>query len=514
MKQWMLLWMLAAFVVCAGGCGTERGDSGSVHGSQIVCATSEYEEINPLTDEYGGATRLLFDGLMRYDGTGAVVPGLAASYEYDPETYTYVFHLRDGVVWHDGKPLCAADVKFTIEAVQDPLVRASNKLNFEDVREVTEIDERTVRIRLSAPNAAFLDHMLQPILPAHLLAGRDLMATGFFHSPVGTGPFQMESWEAGRRLTLVRNENYYRGAPKIEHFVFKFLPDEETEVGILEKGGLNLANLSPKNAALFANRDGFRRYAMKSADYAAILVNRTHPYWQKNSDLLPAIAYAIDRQKVIDEALMGTGMPAYGPLQRNVYNNPDIPHYDYDPAKARELLVSAGCTMGSDGYYMRDGEEVGFVLTLRNDQYSRLDIANAVAAQLCEVGIHCTVETPAKVDRDGQMAYLSRAGSALDADVHTYKTFRTDGSANDGHYSNPRVDAYLLAARRTLDPAERRRLYGLFQEEVARDLPYVFICYIDRNIVTSTRVHGITEDLVLGHRGAGMFWNVHEWTVD
>lgn len=324
----------------------------------------------------------------------------------------------------------------------------------------------------------------------------------------------MESWEAGRQLVLARNENYYRGAPKIEHFVFKFLPDDATEIKELEKGSVNLSNLSAKEAANFADREGFRCYAMKSSNYAAILVNWTHPYWQKNKDLLPAIAYAIDRQKVIDEALLGTGMPAYGPLQRNIYNNPDIPHYDYDPEKARAILTAAGCTMGSDGYYMRDGEEVGFVLSLKNDKYSRIDIANAVAAQLREVGIHCTVETPAKVDWDGQMAYLSRIGSSLDADVHTYKVFRTDGSGNDGHYSNPRVDAELLAARRTFDPAERRRLYGLFQEEVARDLPYVFVCYIDRNIVTSSRVHGITEDLVLGHRGAGMFWNVNEWTVD
>lgn len=514
MKQLTLLCMLAAFLVCAGGCGTEKGYSDAVQGSRIVCGTSEYDQLNPLEDEYSGGVLLLFDGVMRRDGTGAVVPGLAESYEYDPETYTYVFHLRDGVLWHDGKPLRAADVKFIIETVLDPNVKTYNKSNFEDVREITEIDDRTVRIRLSAPNAAFLDYMLQPILPAHLLAGQDLKTTGFFHSPVGTGPFRMESWEAGRQLVLARNENYYRGAPKIEHFVFKFLPDDATEIKELEKGSVNLSNLSAKEAANFAGREGFRCYAMKSSNYAAILVNWTHPYWQKNKDLLPAIAYAIDRQKVIDEALLGTGMPAYGPLQRNIYNNPDIPHYDYDPEKARAILTAAGCTMGSDGYYMRDGEEVGFVLSLKNDKYSRIDIANAVAAQLREIGIHCTVETPAKVDWDGQMAYLSRIGSSLDADVHTYKVFRTDGSANDSHYSNPRVDAELLAARRTFDPAERRRLYGLFQEEVARDLPYVFVCYIDRNIVTSSRVHGITEDLVLGHRGAGMFWNVNEWTVD
>ena len=371
-----------------------------------------------------------------------------------------------------------------------------------------------MRIRLSAPNAAFLDYMMQPILPAHLLAGQDLTTTGFFRSPVGTGPFRMESWAAGKEIVLVKNEDYYRGAPKIDRFVVKIVADDAAEAKALADGTADLARLSPRAAAPFEGKDGYRFYAMKTANFGAILINCAHPYWQRNRDLLPAIAYAVDRAAVIHEALLGHGIPAYSPLQRSPFNNPNVEHYDYDPAKAQEILEAAGCRKGADGYYARGGEEVGFVLTVKNDKRNRIDIANVVAAQMRAVGIHCTVETPAKVDWDGQMAYLSGVGNEIDPDVHTYKVFSTNGRGNDGHYSNPRVDEYLLAARRTTDTAERMHLYGLFQEEVTRDLPYIYICYLDFIYVMNARVHGITPNRMLGYNGVGFFWNVNEWTVE
>ena len=512
MKKLLLLCMAFALLALAGGCGGERADE--AHGAQLVYATKDYEEINVLVDEYAEIGLLLFDGLMRRDENDAIVPALAASVEYDPETYTYVFRLREGVHWHDGKPLRAADVKFTIEAIKNPLVDSLHAPNFEEVREITEVDDRTVRIRLSAPNAAFLDYMMQPILPAHLLAGQDLTTTGFFRSPVGTGPFRMESWAAGKEIVLVKNEDYYRGAPKIDRFVVKIVADNAAEAKALVDGTADLARLSPRAAAPFEGKDGYRFYAMKTANFGAILINCAHPYWQRNRDLLPAIAYAVDRAAVIHEALLGHGIPAYSPLQRSPFNNPNVEHYDYDPAKAQEILEAAGCRKGADGYYTRGGEEVGFVLTVKNDKRNRIDIANVVAAQMRAVGIHCTVETPAKVDWDGQMAYLSGVGNEIDPDAHTYKVFSTNGRGNDGHYSNSRVDEYLLAARRATDTAERMRLYGLFQEEVARDLPYIYICYLDFIYVTNTRVHGITPNRMLGYNGVGFFWNVNEWTVE
>ena len=481
-----LLCIMAVFLVLISGCGEKR--PAEVTGSQIVCGSHDYEWINPLRDEYGEIDPLLFDGLMRRDGTGATVPALAESWAYDTATHTYTFHLRADVTWHDGEPLCADDVKFTIEAILDPNNRSLQRSYFEDVSEITAVDEHTVRICLAAHNEAFLDYMTQPLLPAHLLAGKEIV--------------------------LVWNEHYYRGAPKIEHGIFRVTANDDDEAAGLADGKIDMARLTPKNAGAFAGKSGFRCYDMKTTDYRAILYNFKHPYWQRNRDLIPAISYAVNREAIVRDVLFGQGIPAYGPLQRNRYNNPNIEHYDYNPAQARALLEAAGCTMGAHGYYERGGEEVGFVLSVQNDRFGRFEIVTAAAEQLNAVGIHCTVEQPAQVDWDGQMAYLIGWGSPLDADAHTYKVFGTQQVANEGRYANPRVDAYLTAARQTSDPAERMRLYGFFQEELAKDPPYTFLCYVDPIYVTNTRIHGITEDMLLGHRGSGIFWNVNEWTVD
>lgn len=513
--MWMkklLLCIMAVLLVLSSGCGEER--AATADGNTLVYGSHDYERINPIRDEYGEIDALLFDGLTRRDGTGMTVPALAESWTYDEATHTYTFHLRADVTWHDGKPLCADDVKFTIGAILDPKNRSLQRPYFEDVREITAVDAGTVRIQLAVHNEAFLDYMTQPILPAHLLAGEDLAQTGFFHRPIGTGPYKIESWEAGKEIVLVRNEHYYRGAPKIERVIFRVTANDDGEAAGLADGNIDIARLTPKNADAFAGKTGYRCYDMTTTDYRAILYNFKHPYWQRNRDLIPAISYAVDRQAIVRDALFGHGIPAYGPLQRNRYNNPNIEHYDYNPAKARALLEAAGCAMGAQGYYERGGEEVGFVLSVQNDRFGRFEIVTAVAKQLNAVGIHCTVEQPAQVDWDGQMAYLIGWGSPLDADAHTYKVFGTQQVANDGRYANPRVDAYLTAARQTRDPDERMRLYGLFQEELAKDPPYTFVCYVDSIYVTNTRVHGITEDLLLGHRGSGIFWNIHEWTLD
>ena len=187
--------------------------------------------------------------------------------------------------------------------------------------------------------------------------------------------------------------------------------------------------------------------------------------------------------------------------------------YDYNPDKAREVLETAGCTMGSDGFYERGGEKVGFVISVGAGDQVRLDIAQAAAQQLREVGIDCLVEIPTQVDWGGQMAYLIGWGSPFDADDHTYKVFGTDKGANYNGYSNAMVDQYLTEARRSDDPAVRAEAYDKFQEELAKDPAFAFICYVDADYVADSAIQGISANTVMGHHGVGIFWNVAEWTI-
>ena len=144
----------------------------------------------------------------------------------------------------------------------------------------------------------------------------------------------------------------------------------------------------------------------------------------------------------------------------------------------------------------------------------RIDLAQIASQQLKAVGIDMTVEIPASVDWGTQYAFLIGWGSPFDADDHTFKVFGTDQGNNYSGYSNPDVDAALLAARSTFDTDERAKAYADFQVALANDPAYTFFCYIDADYVVDARVKGITPDTVLGHHGVGIFWNVAEWTIE
>lgn len=511
MKKTVCLLLAGVLLLGLAACGQTDGGG---DGSTLVYASGDYTRINPAMDEHGEINILLFNGLTAHDGKNQVVPGLAKSWDYDPDAYTYTFHLEENVQWHDGQPFTAEDVKFTIEAIMDPENGSENAPNYEDVEEITVIDDHTVAFRLAAPNVAFLDYMTMAVLPRHLLEGEDMQTSGFFRAPVGTGPYKLAAWDEGQAITLEKNEDYFKGAANIDRIIFKIVSDDNAQALQMQSGELDLALLTPKDARNFEGREGYTVYDMKTSDYRGILFNFWNPYWAENRDLIPAICCGLDRQAILDAVVLGRGVVAYGPLQRNVYNNEDVERYDYDPDRARSILEDAGCVMGENGFYERGGQEIGFVISVGAGDQVRLDIAQAAAQQLREIGVNCTVEVPEKVDWGGQMAYLIGWGSPFDADDHTYKVFGTGKGANYSGYSNPLVDRYLTEARQTDDPVKRAEAYDKFQEALADDPAYAFICYIDADYVASARIRGIDPDTVMGHHGVGIFWNVTEWTMD
>ncbi|MGN0308090.1 MAG: ABC transporter substrate-binding protein [Lachnospiraceae bacterium] len=482
--------------------------------STLVYGSGNYTRINPAMDEHGEINLLIFNGLTAHNGENEIVPALAKSWSFDEASCTYTFKLREGITWHDGMPFTAEDVKFTIEAIMDPENGSENAPNYEDVEEISIMDEHTILFRLSAPNVAFLDYMTIAVLPKHLLEGEDMQTSAFFRHPVGTGAYKLESWDEGQAITLVKNEDYFSSPAKIDKIIFKIVEDDNAKALQLQSGELDLALLTPKDAAGFADRENYTIHHMITSDYRGIMFNFGNEYWQENRDIIPAVCFSIDRQAIVNAVLLGQGIPAYGPLQRNQYNNESVEHYEYNPDKARQILEEAGCTRGEDGYYYRKGEKLGFIISVGAGDQVRVDIAQAAAQQLKEVGIEVSVEIPAQVDWAGQMAYLIGWGSPFDADDHTYKVFGTGKGANYSGYSNDKVDQYLLEARQSDDPKIRAQAYAEFQEELAKDPAYAFICYVDTNYVSRSDLKGITEDTVMGHHGVGIFWNVTEWTIE
>lgn len=449
-----------------------------------------------------------------HDGNNEVVPRLAKSWDYDEENFTYTFHLEEGVKWHDGEPFTAEDVKFTIEAIMDPANESENAPNYEDVESITVIDDHTIEFKLSAPNVAFLDYMTMPILPKHLLEGENM------RNPISSERLWVQalsSWLNGMKVSrscLRRMKTILQDLRRIDSIIFKIVSDDNAKALQLKSGELNLAQVTPKDAVSFEGDDAYNVYTMSTSDYRGILYNFRNEYWQENADLIPAINYCIDRQAIIDAVLLGHGQIAYGPLQKNKYNCEDVEKYDFNLDKAAEAFTAAGCEKDDEGYWTRDGKRIGFTIDATPSDQVRIDMAQIAAQQLKEAGLDVRAEVPAEgIDWGGQECCIIGWGSPFDADDHTYKVFGTDKGANYNGYSNEKVDAYLKAARETTDENERMTQYALFQKELAKTPAFTFFCYIDAMYVGAKNISGIDQNMVLGHHGVGIFWNVCDWTI-
>lgn len=512
LRKWIAMLLLPVLCTTLISCG---GVSDKKDGSTLIFGSGDYTRICPAMDEHCEISALLFDGLTDHDGENRIIPRLAERWEYDEADLTYTFYLAEDVLWHDGEPFTAEDVKFTFEAIMDPENGSENAPNYEDVEAITVVDDHTVSFRLAAVNTAFLEYMTMAVLPKHLLEGEDWQESDFFRRPVGTGPYRLESWDVGQSIVMKRNEDYFAGKANIETIIFKIVADDSARAMQLLSGELDLAQVTPKDAAVFEEKEGYSVYEMTTSDYRGILYNFRNPYWQKNADLIPAVNYAIDRQVILDAVLLGCGDVAYSPLQRNIYNCEDVEHYDYSPQKAAELLQNAGCEKDAQGYWCRDGERIQFTICATPGDQVRVDMAQAAAQQLQQIGLDVRADVPAGgIDWGGQECCIIGWGSPFDADDHTYKVFGTDKGANYSGYSNALVDQYLTEARQTEDEGERREAYAKFQKALADTPAYTFFCYLDAIYAADPAIHGIAENTVLGHHGVGIFWNVCEWTID
>ena len=203
-------------------------------------------------------------------------------------------------------------------------------------------DDQTISFKLKAPNVAFLEYMTIGILPKHLLDGKNMQEDEYFKAPVGTGPYKFVSWDEGQSIVLKRNEEYWNGKPNIEEIIFKIVPDDNAKALQIESGEVNFSQLTPKDAKKYEGKDGFEVYHMKTSDYRGIMYNFNNPFWKENKELIHAINCAVDRDAMVKSVILGEGIPAYGPLARNEFNDKNVKQESYDPEKAQKIIEENG----------------------------------------------------------------------------------------------------------------------------------------------------------------------------
>ncbi len=431
---------------------------------------------------------LLFDGLVARDANFHFTPALAARWD-QPDPLTLVFHLRDDVRFHNGRPLTARDVAWTIDSMRTGAVISSKAASYASVSNVEARDAHTVIFHLHHADNFLMTNLSTGaigIVPEG--SGRE-----FWRNPVGTGPFRFVSQQIDQDVMIERNPLSWTAAPKIQRVRFAVVPDAITQSLELEKGSADVAvNSLPMDALpVLAQRPNLQIEDTGGTQVQYLAFNLRDPLLN-DVRVRQAIALAIDRNLIIQTLLRGHAQPALSLLPASHWAwSGDGPRYDYDPARAEDLLDQAGHPAGPDG--------IRFHLTMKTSNVEDVRLLAAVLQQqLARIGIALDLRSNefatfyADVTRGAfQMYSLRWIGGNEQPDIFSYafSTARfSPKGANRGHYSNAHLDALLDDAAASSDSAKRRADYVEAQQILARDLPAINLWYRDTVVVHNRRL--------------------------
>jgi peptide/nickel transport system substrate-binding protein len=455
--------------------------------------------LNPLLSGYsevdGDICALIFSGLTRLNERGEVEADLARGWDVTLDGLTYTFYLRSNVYWHDGTPLTADDVVFTIGLLQDPAFPSPPDLGssvWQSVK-VEKVDRRTVRFTLAEPYAPFLDYTTVGILPAHLLKERQVaeLLTGEFNlDPVGSGPFQLEEIEVkdGVITTMVLEQfpRYHGPRPYLDRIQFRFYSSYQTALNAYGAGEIEgIARITISDLPRARALPSLNLFSAQIAEYGLVLLNLGRsdlPFFQE-PEVRQALLYALDRQKIIDTVLEGQALVAHSPVIPGTWAyKDDVPHYEYDPEKASKLLDEAEwIKIGSSDVRRKKGRQLAFTL-LTSSEPERLGVAQMLVSQWAAIGITVTIKTasPLEVraaleqrDFDAVLVHLAIPG---DPDLYPFwHETQVENGQNYAGFVHRRISEVLEQARVVVNRERRRELYYEFQDAFAQEVPALLL---------------------------------------
>jgi peptide/nickel transport system substrate-binding protein len=450
---------------------------------------------------------LLFDSLVAHDDQMNIIPDLAEKWE-TPDPLTFIFHLKPGVKFHDGRPLTSADVKYTFDTVlsgipsPSGLVRSTKRSSFDKITSVDAPDPLTVIFHLREPRASFLWDMVRPdigIVPKG--SGTEMRL-----HPMGTGPFRFVSMEPDEEVDLDRNADYFAGASNppdgadgtpVEHVRFRVVPDAVVRALELRKGSADIGGVNSLTADM-VNALGREPNLAVADQFGTALTyvsfNFSDPIIAHRG-VRQALDYATDRATIIKYLYRGQARIAAGQLPPNHWAaDPSIAPRPYDPAQAERLLDAAGFPRGPDGVRLR------LTLKTSTDQTAR-QLGETLADQWKRVGIALDVRSleTATFFSDithGSFQMYTFRWLGVNNDPSFFE-FAFDSAnmppngANRGHYSNPALDALIAKARVEIDRDKQKAIDWQIQQIIANDEPYLNLWFNDTVCVHRTRVTGV-----------------------
>lgn len=447
-----------------------------------IARASEQQSIDPQFSRTGPSQATaahIFEGLMTRDATGAYQQGLAESFKnIDPTTWEA--KLRTGVKFHDGSPLTAEDVVFSLERAPNvPNSPASFAGFVRDIASMTIVDSHTIRFTTKKPSPTFNNSAGSVfIVSKKATEGASNADFNSGKAAIGTGPYKFVSWTPGDRLELVRNDAYWGDKPAYENVTVRFISNAAARVAALLSASVDLIDaVPPADQPRLKSDSGIEVYSTDSSRLIYLALNQRddappgvtdldgkplgkNPF--KDSRVRRAISMLIDRKGIVDRILYGEGGPTMNQVPDGMLGHNANLKPVYDPAAAKKLLAEAGYPNG-----------FGMTLNGSNDRFpSDGDVTQAIGQLLARGGIKINkVETfpysvyskAASAGKYGAYIFSNgnssgEAGNGLFGTMHTYDKKKKQGTLNRHRYSNPAFDAAIVAANAEFDPAKRWKM--------------------------------------------------------
>lgn len=476
--------------------------------------------VNPLlalSDADRDLVELTFAGLMTVDEEGRVIPELAESYELSEDGRTYTFTLRENIYFHDGKPVTAEDVAFTVSKIQDPVIKSPRLANWLGVQ-TTVLDERTISFSLTEPYAPFLENATLGILPKHIwesVPSEEFPFSQFVVEPVGAGPYEVvraRRNNAGilEEYRLRAFDNYVLGKPYITTMTLKFYGGEREVSRALARGEIESAHsLIPNEVA-----DNKQLITQEYLRVFGVFLNQNDNPVLSDVIVRDAMSLAINRNRIVEEVLSGYATPLSGPLPNEVAEERN------DRVEAAvSLLDRNGWDFNTETRLWENSDGESIRLTLRTSNVSELSqTAQIVKESLEEIGIPVNLELFDQGElsqgvirpRDYQgLLFGMVLGRVPDLYAFWHSSQRNDPGLNVALYANVAVDAALETLRETSDEEEREDAQNVFLREVFQDTPALFTHAPQLTYILPERVGGVVIPPLT--TASDRFSTVHTW---
>jgi len=474
-------------------------------GTLVVGLVAEPVNLDPaqVTDLNSNRVgRRIVETLVTFpDESTQIVPGLAESWTVSKDGLRYTFKLRKGISFHDGTPLNAEAVKFSIER-QINAEHPFNKLGkypfanyfFGNVKAVEVVDPSTVEFVLKEPRASFLAILTAGAASIVSPTAVKKLGVDYALQPVGTGPFRYVAWDRGQRVVLERNAQYWKSPVKVERVIYRPIVEDQARLTELLTGALDLiVGTPPDFVAQLENNPKVTLLKQVGAHVWYLGINnQKKPFDDKR--VRQALNYAVNKEAIVRDVLKGTGSMSAGPVLPGTWGaDAGLKPYPYDPERAKKLLADAGYPGGFTTSM--------WVPESGSGMQSPVAMATVMQSNLKAVGVNVTLQTfewgafIAKLrSKEQELFALSWMAGNEDPDMVMYPLLHssqwTPGGPNRALYKSDTFDELLHQARLTTDQAKRAELYRQAQRILADDPPWIFVDHEIQTAVHSKRVQG------------------------